>query len=274
VLAGVIGAAGNLGYLMIAAAVTRFPVTPGHWRWTMLACASPAVLAFIIVAFLPESPRWKRAVRNSTVRPLREIFTTQLIRPTLLAIGLASVALMGTWSCVQSFLSFWADQMGHQLTPPDDAAKGATLMCVSTGAIFGGLVGPLVGGKLGRRKTYFGMCVLSLAVCQFLFRALSHYDATFLLTCGVAGFCTASFYGWLPLYLPELFPTRVRATGQGLSYNFGRVFAACAVLGTGGLMRHFHGSYPSACATMSLVYVVGMVLIWFCPETKGKPLPE
>jgi hypothetical protein len=107
-----------------------------------------------------------------------------------------------------------------------------------------------------------------------LFRTLSHYDSLFLLGAGIAGLCTASFYGWLPLYLPELFPTRVRATGQGLSYNFGRIFAMFAVLGTGRLMQLFDKSYPRACVTISFVYVVGMVLIWFCPETKGKPLPE
>ena len=147
-------------------------------------------------------------------------------------------------------------------------------MAIAIGAILGSFVGPLFGGKIGRRKAYFIMCLLSLAVSQFMFRTLQAYDTTFLITATVAGFCTASFYGWLPLYLPELFPTRVRATGQGLSYNFGRIFAMFAVLGTGGLMQFFNGSYPQACATMSLVYIVGMILIWFGPETKGKPLPE
>jgi len=90
----------------------------------------------------------------------------------------------------------------------------------------------------------------------------------------VVGFFTAAFYGWLPLYLPELFPTRVRATGQGLSFNFGRIFAAFGALGTGQLMGFFGGSYPRACATITLVYLVGMVLIWLAPETKGKPLPD
>ena len=56
------------------------------------------------------------------------------------------------------------------------------------------------------------------------------------------GGVSASFYGWLPLYLPELFPTRVRATGQGLSFNFGRILAAIGVLlGTGQLAGFFGG---------------------------------
>jgi SHS family sialic acid transporter-like MFS transporter len=274
-LAGVIGAAGNLGYLAIALVVAIGRVTPDAWRWTMLVCTAPALLAFIVLAYLPESQRWQRSVRESVARPIREIFTTHLIQPTLLAIGLASVALIGTWGCVQAFLPTWADQMGGQLDPPDPSAKGWTLVAVAVGAICGGFVAPLVGGRIGRRKTYFGMCVASLVVCQALFRVLPEvYNGWFLLMAGIAGFCTASFYGWLPLYLPELFPTRVRATAQGVSFNFGRIFAAAGALGTGSLMGLFDRSYPRACATMSLVYVIGMILIWFGPETRGQPLPE
>ena len=137
--------------------------------------------------------------------------------------------------------------MGGQLNPPDPSAKGWTLVAVAIGAICGGFIAPLVGGRIGRRITYFGMCVASLAVCQVLFRVLPQvYNGWFLLMAGIAGFCTASFYGWLPLYLPELFPTRVRATAQGVSFNFGRIFAAAGALGTGSLMGLFDGSYPRA----------------------------
>ena len=273
-LAGVIGAAGNLGYLLIGVLLRTFPATPEHWRWTMLACTVPALLALVILAFLPESPRWRHAVEKSQAHPLREIFSTRLIRPTLLAIGLASVALIGTWGSVQAFLPSWADQIASRTSPPDPFAKASTLMAISIGAILGSFVGPILGGRFGRRIVYCSLCFCSLVVCQFLFRGLSRYDWLFLSMAGVAGFFTASFYGWLPLYLPEIFPTRVRATGQGLSYNFGRIFAMFAVLETGRLMRLFDNSYPRACATISLIYVVGMLLIWFCPETKGKPLPE
>ena len=59
-----------------------------------------------------------------------------------------------------------------------------------------------------------------------------------------------------------------------MSYNAGRIFAMFGVLGTGGLLQLFGGQYQRACAAVSLVYLLGMVLIWFGPETKGKPLPE
>jgi hypothetical protein len=89
----------------------------------------------------------------------------------------------------------------------------------------------------------------------------------------IVGAVTASFYGWLPLYLPELFPTRVRATAQGLAFNTGRILAAFGAIYMGALMQTFDGSYAKAGTVVTLVYVIGMVVIWFAPETKGKPLP-
>ena len=85
---------------------------------------------------------------------------------------------------------------------------------------------------------------------------------------------TASFYGWLPLYLPELFRSRMRATGQGFGYNFGRILASIGSLQTGALLKAFGDDYAQACSVAAGVYVIGFVLIWFAPETKGKPLPE
>jgi hypothetical protein len=90
----------------------------------------------------------------------------------------------------------------------------------------------------------------------------------------LTGAITAAFYGWFPLYLPELFPTRVRATGQGVAYNFGRILAAVGALVQGKLVANYSGSYARAGAAVSLVYVLGLFLIWFAPETKNRPLPD
>jgi hypothetical protein len=86
----------------------------------------------------------------------------------------------------------------------------------------------------------------------------------------VAGVSTAAFYGWFPLYLPELFPTRVRATAQGIAYNFGRILAAAGAL----LGGKIGANYGEMGATVSLIYILGMGVIWLAPETRDKPLPE
>ena len=79
-LAGVIGAASNCGYLAIGLTVMFCRVTPASWRWIMLACASPAVLALLVLALVPESPRWREAVRGRAARPLGELLATGLVR--------------------------------------------------------------------------------------------------------------------------------------------------------------------------------------------------
>ena len=129
---------------------------------------------------------------------------------------------------------------------------------------------------IGRRPTYALLCVGSLGSSLLFFQMNTAYGPMFLACVFLAGGMTASFYGWLPLYLPELFSTRVRATGQGFSFNFGRILAAVAALQTGTLIGLFKdsGGLPMACSIMSLIYVVGAAIIWLAPETKGQPLPE
>src|SRR5262249_9034126 len=197
----------------------------------------------------------------------------------LLAAGLSGVALLGTWGSTQGAPS-WADA----LTNGGQQAKEDTQIWLAMGAGVGPIAAALLGDWLGRRGSEC-CCVRSMASVYVFFLGNKDYGAGFLLTAFAAGVCTASFYGWLPLYLPELFPTRVRATGQGFGFNFGRILAAIGVLQTGNLMGLFREDvvcfgitlpqgYPLACSVMSLIYLVGLVIIWLGPETRGKPLPE
>jgi MFS family permease len=270
-MAGVIGAAANVGYLGIALIAVLFPITRESWRWVMLVGAAPAVITLLIAYFVPESERWKDSVAvHGKGKPVREIFSGHLLKNTLLAILFASVALIVTWGIVQ-WIPLWADQMTGGKQPQ---VKGYIQVVSSIGAILGCLVAPLVGGKFGRRPVYFGLCLCSLIACSIIFRAFHEYGGQFLFMVGVVGFFTAAFYGWLPQYLPELFPTRVRATGQGVAFNSGRILAALGAYNMGSIMGLFDKSYARAGAAIVFVYVVGMVLIWFAPETKDKPLPE
>lgn len=212
--------------------------------------------------------------------------TSSIIRRMLLAACLSGVALLGTWGGTQQAPA-WADK----LTEADKVAgvvrhaKEYTLLWLSVGAIVGTLAAALLGDMIGRRKAYFILCILSFGSVYLLFQANDEFGVGLLASAFLAGACTASFYGWLPLYLPELFTTNVRATGQGFGFNFGRILAAVGSFQLGALVKefagglqlgpiHLAGGYPSACTLLSFVYFIGMVLIWFAPETRGQPLPE
>lgn len=276
ILAGAIGAASNVGFLLIAVVAYVNPVTVDSWRWIMLAGAAPALLTFFIRLFVPESERWRSSVHASSGPRVAEIFAPGLRRTTLLAIAFGTIALLGTWGSVQ-WIPTWVEQQLTAGQPKADQARAKALagMASSAGAVLGCFVGALLGGRIGRRPVYFLLCLGSLLASSYLFRSFTEFGTLMLAWTFVVGAVTASFYGWLPLYLPELFPTRIRATGQGLSFNFGRILSAAGVLSTGWLVPNvFHGSYSQAAATICLVYLLGLVLIWLAPETHGRPLPE
>ena len=314
-LAGLIGAAANFGFLFIAVVAFNWKVTVTEWRWMMLVGASPAVLALLIAFVVPESELWKASVKKGGGRsPIIEIFSSALLRKTLLGVAFAGIPLIGTWAAVSAYIPTWADQIreaeiGKTMLSPENLpkfeeakspkekaavlraslsdenwtelrskssrAKATVQIFMAIGAIVGCFVASVSGGLFGRRPVYFTLCLLSLLSCFYLFRILPPvFNAQFKIVAGIVGCITASFYGWLPLYLPELFPTRVRATGQGFSFNIGRVLAACGTLTMGQFVALFGNNYGHAMGTVTLIYIAGMVLIWFAPETKGKPLPE
>jgi len=269
-MAALIGMAANLGYALIAILGMVFSITRDSWRWVMLVGAAPAVLTLVIRLFVPESERWIEATKSGPARPLRELIGPVLRGRTLLAVAFASVALIVTWGIVQ-WLPLWADQMTHGTQP---RVKAYTQFWMAFGACAGSFIAPLLGMGCNRRPVYFALCLSSLLACSALFHFFSAVGPSFFAMVALTGACTASFYGWLPQYLPELFPTRVRATGQGIAYNFGRILAAIGAWQMGALLSFFDKSYARAGAAISLVYLVGMSLIWLAPETRGKPLPD
>jgi MFS family permease len=293
-LAGLIGAASNVGFLLIALvglAMAQFidgaadalravgfseewvtkliGADKSGWRLLMFIGATPAILTVLVRMFVPESKRWQHAASQAPPARVRDIFQPGVLHKTLLGTALAGVALVGTWASIQ-----WAPSWADKLSSGAPTARSYTQIYSAIGAIIGTMTAAYLAEWFSRRKSYFVFSLGSLLVCAYLFRVEMSYDATFLWLIMLAGALTASFYGWLPLYLPELFPTRIRATGQGFAFNIGRVLAAVGALQSGEMLRYFDGDYARMCSIISLVYLVGMVLIWFCPETKGQPLPD
>jgi MFS family permease len=234
--------------------------------------------------------------------------TRLTISRMLIAACLSGVALLGTWGSTQN-ISNWVFQVLNdpnakeiaklkeagdtaavaELERPAVVARSVALIVISVGAIVGTIIAAFLGDWVGRRWAYVLMCATSMASIIYLFAFHTQYGMPMMFAAFLAGACTASFYGWLPLYLPELFVTSVRASGQGFGFNFGRVLAAVGVLQMTNLFAssttwfgdglniggfHINAGWPVLCCLLSLIYLVGMGIIWLAPETKGQPLPE
>jgi MFS family permease len=207
------------------------------------------------------------------------------IRLMLLGACLAAIPLLGTWGSLQ-WAPRWAIALAEELPAANGPyfAKEYTQISGAAGAIIGTILAALAAGWLGRRVTYSLLCVGSFASLLYLYRANDSYDAMFLSSVFAAGGITAAFYGWFPLYLPELFPTSIRATAQGFAYNFGRVLSALGSLQTATLTAIFAQgiepdrivleAFPKAGASLAAIYLLGLLVIWLGPETKGSPLPS
>lgn len=277
-LLGVLVGALGPGLIIVIWAV-KFPV---DWSSASVAFTRlfGSLIGLCVATFGYLWPVTRYVQRYAAQSAAAAVSTRLIVRRMLLAAGLSGIALLGTWGSTQ-----WAPALAAQLTKGELHSREYTQIWLALGACVGTIAAALVGHWLGRRITYFFLCVASLGSALWLFVMNHEYGAPFLVSSFVAGAFTASFYGWLPLYLPELFATNVRATGQGFGFNFGRILAAVGALQAGVLTGMFpndqvimgftvKGGYPLACSAMSLIYLVGMGLIWLAPETKGKPLPD
>ena len=278
ILAGLIGTSANLGFmgLSLIAKIPGMEITPDQWRWVMVLGSTPAILAVLIWLWVPESPKWLagRVASDdksaSTGNPMTEVFRPPLLRCTILGICLGTIPLMGNWGSANWTVP-WAGQVGGLEAP---ALKASTQLSKSTGGAIGALLGGWLASRLGRRKTYFLISLISLFISFIIFRYLKPGDPTFLIWVFWIGFFGTLYFGWLPLYLPELFPTRVRATGSGVSFNFGRILTALGVLGTGQLMLAFEGDYARVGQVTCLIFVMGTIVILFAPDTSQKKLDD
>jgi MFS family permease len=100
-----------------------------------------------------------------------------------------------------------------------------------------------------------------------------HEYAHVLLLLPILGFFNNGLFSGFPIYLPELYPTSLRATGAGFCFNAGRVLASAGPLLTGVLVTTL-GTFGRAASAIALIYLVGLVVLLYAPETKGQPLPD
>ncbi|MBI3467654.1 MAG: MFS transporter [Planctomycetes bacterium] len=275
-VAGIIGTAANVGIFVMATLGTVYKITPDHWRWVLLVGAAPVVLGLFVWLAVPESPRWLAAQAQGTVAgqpaaPASEVFQPPFLSITLVGILLATIPLIGGWGSA-NWMMPWAGEAGETASPPNPYLQAH----VGQARAFTGMVGSLLGGWIasvvGRRRTYFVVSLAALCCAQYAFWFLVPTDGSFLFWVAALGFFSGIYFGWLPLFLPELFPTRVRSTGAGVSFNFGRILTAVTVFATGALTKYFAGDYARIGRVTSLIFVIGLVAIWLAPDTSGRQL--
>ena len=135
----------------------------------------------------------------------------------------------------------------------------------AAGSVIGSFLGAQLVGWLGRRVSYVAISIAATAATWAMFQLTEPLRPSFLPVVFVQGFVSTLFFGWLAVYLPELFPVEVRASGSGLAYNSGRFITAAGVLGSAWLFTSLGGDYPRVGSLLGLVYALGIAAIWLAP---------
>lgn len=265
----------GMGYF--AAALIYLLVGGYSWRLVFLAGALPAVLVLVIRGSMRESERWLKERRDGAgVRgfTLREIFGRDLRRDTIVGSGLASIANFGFWG-----VSAWVPALiQNRIAETPSLAAGMSVSSAVSYAIMILTVGSLPGyfavgalaDRFGRKPAFLVFFVGGALAAPLIF--LGPWTiGQMLALLPLLGFFTLGIYAGFPIYLPELFPTRLRTTGAGFCFNIGRVVSAAGPFLTG-VMVLYTGSFEYAISVLSLAYLLGPVTLLFARETRGQPL--
>ena len=138
--------------------------------------------------------------------------------------------------------------------------------------MLGSFAGAQLASWLGRKRSYALISAATLGITVWMFQKSAPLTPGFHAIVFTQGFVATLFFGWLALFLPELFPTRVRATGSGLAYNSGRFATAFGVLAAGSLFAKLGGDYPRVGTICAMIYGLGLIAIWWAPTTRSSEL--
>ena len=156
--------------------------------------------------------------------------------------------------------------------------RSRALMLQQTGAFFGMYLFAVFACRIGRRPTFLLSLVLGWISITLTFLTFRHASQIWYLW-PFLGFASQLPFGGYAVYLPELFPTRLRSTGISFCYNVGRFITAAGVLMLGNLALVFDGrthfaGFRIAATLIACSYAIGLIALIWAPETNGKPLPE
>jgi MFS family permease len=280
--------------LLLASGVWLYvaPLGPDAWRYMFVLGVLPALSVLWIRTSVRDPDLWiaaserRRQARQRLASGLpvsredrllvgftvKQILAIPDLRRRLLLLLVLSLSTIVAWWAVSTWIPFYAGQLAAR-------AGGDAQRWVALAGLYynlGGILGYFVFGVLadfwGRKPTmllyYAGAVVLVLV----LFRAVQD-PSVFLVVAAVNGFFTLGQFAWMPVYLPELFPTAVRGSAISLVFDVTRYLAAAGPLLAGWLIVNL-GGVSAAASIIGLSYLLGLIVTPFAaPETKGRPLP-
>jgi MFS family permease len=256
------------------------------WRLVFLSGLLPAAIAFLVRLFLKEPERWQNTASAASPPRIRELFRPSLRRATLSGLLMAVVALLAWWSCnaflpvVATGLARMAAENGGRIADHGmiEHWKTAITNAFNTGGLLGTLLTIPAAKLLGRRwmfSLYFLVSALVMTSCFGL-----QLPADLQLWCWLyfaIGISVFGIFGSFSFYLPELFPTRLRATGAGFCYNSGRIITAMGPFLVGSIAASranvLHGAF-SVLFIIGFVPLLGVLAMPWVVETRGRLLAD
>ena len=253
-----------------------------HYGWrAMFWCGlTPVIVAFIVLRRVKEPERWERKAKAEPVRqhtPLRAIFSPPYTRRTLVNTVLLASAICGLWAgavYAPTAIIALAKRAG-MLQPQAVRMSSFGMGLLSLGTILGCLAVPLMAERFGRKLT-LALYFVGMATCILL-----SFGWAFYLPQGLKPFITVLFFlgffggnfAVFSLWLPEQYGTTIRATAFAFTTSFGRFIAAGVNFGIGAMVGRM-GTLGKPVAITAIAFGIGLLVIPFGLETRGKTLPD
>lgn len=254
------------------------------WRYVFLFGLLPAAVAFFVRLFIKEPERWARVAPSVAPPTIGDLFAPAYRRITLTALGLALTALVAWWSC-NAFIPVIASGLGARAAEGLSPAEATTMIeqwkATATNVFnMGGLIGTLLtipASKLLGRRTMYAIYFLGSAAALMAAFGLPMDPYTRLYMYFPIGLTVFGVFGSFTYYLPELYPTRLRGTGPGFTYNVGRLIAAIGPFVIGSIAAAGTNALDTAMEVLFFVGFVplaGLLVIPFALETRHRVLAD